>query len=236
MLLTTRAVVLRTVRHGEHTVVLKAWTRHAGLRAYLVRISRAKGITAAALQPLNRLELVVDEHPERDLHPVRELRVAEPYQRIHAEPVRGSVALFVQEVFVRVLRQEAADPELDDFVMRALEFLDTAEDIGQFPLTFLAGLGERLGIGPALPALGEDRFDLAEGRFTSQAREQGLLMGPPLSGALVAVLGAGFGGPSPPLPAKLRRELFDHLLLYFRLHVPGMGELRSPKVLHAVLH
>ena len=38
------------------------------------------------------------------------------------------------------------------------------------------------------------------------------------------------------LSTHVRKELLDQLLLYFRMHVEGFGQLRSPEVLHAVLN
>ena len=236
MLVSTHAVVLRTVRHADHAVVMKAWTRHAGLRAYLVRISNRMGITLAALQPLNRIELVAEELPERELHPVKELRVERPYRRIPVEPVRGAVLLFVQEMFVRTLRQESADLELDAFVHEVAEALDEVEDLRQFPLVFLLKLSGHLGFHPEPPSHGEDHFDMEEGRFTTSSIKHGHLLGPPFARSLGDLIGMGLREPPLMLSAAHRRGLLDHLLLYYRLHTEGMGELRSPAVLHEVLH
>ena len=236
MLNTTRAIVLKTIAHGDGTVILKAWTGHAGLRSYIVRISKRKGISAAALQPLNRVELVADERADRELQSVRELRVVRPYINVHRDPVRGATALFVQEVLHRVLRSEAADPSLDHFLHEAMEAMDTVEDLRCFPHVFLIQLSGHLGFMPELPGEGEDHFDLQEGCFHRADAPQGHTMGPVLSKAFVDLLGRDLvHSYSTVIPAAQRRELLDHLLLYFRLHVDGLGELRSPAVLHAAL-
>jgi len=55
--------------------------------------------------------------------------------------------------------------------------------------------------------------------------------------ALAYLLEVPIGGASDMvLPGDLRRRLLDQLLLYYRFHVEGLGELRSPAVLHQVLH
>ena len=59
MLQTTRAIVLRTIRHGDRGVVLKAFTEASGLRGYMVRTGGKGPSRMAALQPLARVELVV---------------------------------------------------------------------------------------------------------------------------------------------------------------------------------
>lgn len=236
MLHTTRAVVLRTFRHGDRTVVLKALTEAFGLRSYMVRSGGKGGAAAAALQPLSRLELVVSEHPERDMHTIRELRVERPYGALHTDPVRGTLALFVQEVLYRTLREESADAGLYAYVDELLEAMDTAADIRCFPLVFLLGLSAQLGFYPEGPAPGEDRFDLKEGHFTRDHVAHGHTLGPPLSGHLADLLKVDLGSMAQlEIPAAHRRELLDHLLLYYRLHVATSGELRSPAVLHQVL-
>lgn len=235
MLVTTRAIVLKTFRHGDRSVVMKAWTRRHGLRGYVVRIA-ARGGGMAALQGLGRVELVAAERSDRDLQTVRELRVERPYLRIPTEPLRASVALFVQEVLYRVLKQESADEDLDDFLHAALEALDQAPDLSHFPLVFLLRLSGHLGFLPEAPGPGEDHFDLREGHFMPQPGEPDHTLGPPLSTALAHLLQAQLDEPPPMrIPARQRHDLLDHLLLYYRLHLEGMGEMRSPAVLHQVL-
>ena len=237
MLQTTRAVVLKTIRHGDTSIILKAYTESSGLRSYVVRAGARKSSgRMAVLQPLNRVEIVATEDPDRDLNNVREIRVAEPYMKLPFDPLRGTIALFVQEVLYRVLKEGSADPELFEFVQRALHAMDQQEDLRHFPILFLLGMAAQLGFAPEPPQAGEDRFDLKEGYFTHGDAQHGHTMGPPLSTALArSVMADGFILPGNPLPLEVRRQLLDHLLLYFRLHVEGLGELRSPAVLHQVL-
>ncbi len=236
MLQTAHAIVLKTIRHGDHTVILKAWTTHAGVRSYMVRVGSKRGISAAALQPLNRVEIVAEERADADLHTVRELRVERPYRSLHREPVRAATALFVQEVLYRVLRAESTDQGLDIFLREALETIDTAPDLRCFPIVFLVQLSGHLGFFPEPPAEGHDHFDLQEGCFFPAGVPHGHTMAPPLSLAFSQLLDIDLGSLSQAtIAATQRRELLDHLLLYFRLHVDGLGELRSPAVLHDTL-
>lgn len=235
MLHTTRAIVLKTIRHSDHTLVLKALTEQLGVRSFLVRTGR-KGAATAALQPLNRLELVAVEKPEREMLAVRELRIAEPFQTVPFDAIRGALVLFVQEVLYRTLRGESADPELYGFVEEALGAMDRAPDVRHFPLVFLVRYSELLGFLPVAPGPGENWFDPREGVFLEHGRSHGHLLGPPLSTWIAELLPIGFEGMTDlAIPATQRRELLEHLLLYFRFHVDGLGELRSPAVLHEAL-
>jgi DNA repair protein RecO (recombination protein O) len=236
MLHTTEAIVLKTIRHGDRSVVMKCFTASHGMRSYVARISRTKSQGMAMFQPLNRLELVATEDPEKDLNNVREMRVARPYTRIPFDPVRGTLALFVQEVLYKILRGESSDPHLFEFVQHALEVMDTAPDVRNFPLVFLIRLSGHLGFLPEPPLDGEDHFDLKEGGFIHGSAPHGHAMGPPLSTALALLLDARLDDPTPVrIPLEHRRQLLERLLLYYRLHLEGMGELRSPAVLYQVL-
>jgi DNA repair protein RecO (recombination protein O) len=236
MLTTTRALVLRTIRHADHRLILKAFTEQYGLRSYVVRVGRKGGVSEAALQALTRVELVADERSDRDLLVLRDLRVERPYMRIPFDPVRAAVALFVQEVLVKLLRGEAADPQLYGFLEEAVEQLDTRADLAHYPLQFLLQLSAELGFMPEPPLPGEDRFDLKEGHFMRGGAQHGHTLGPPLSHALATLLEVPLDGlPQPRIPTAQRRDLLDHLLLYYRLHLEGMGEMRSPAVLNQVL-
>ncbi len=236
MLITTRAIMLRVIRHGDNKAVLKLWTEQAGLLSGLVRIGGKRGPTAAVLQPLGRLEVVLDEHPERDMHPVREVRVERPFLRLHQEPVRSAVALFVQEVLYRTMRTGGPDPGLTAFLYEALEVLDEAPQLAHFPLVLLLQLADHLGFHPVAPNLGEDRFDPVEGHFVQGGVRHGHTLDPDLSKALASLFEVPLTAlHTLSLPGHVRRTLLDHLLLYFRIHLEGMGELRSPAMLHQAL-
>ena len=244
MLHTTRAVVLRTIKHGDRTVVLKAYTELFGLRSYMVRSGGKGGVAPSALLPLSRVELVVTENTEREMHTVRELRVERPYTQLHVDAIRGTLALFTQELLYKVLREESEDPDLFAFVEEALEAMDTAPDVRCFPLVMLVHLSGHLGFYPEPPRQGEDRFDLKEGHFIKSAAQLsgpgaepgGHTLGPPLSALLAQLLQVNFRSMATiTIPSMQRRELLERLLLYCRLHVTGLGEMRSPAVLHQVL-
>ena len=236
MLHTTRAFVLKTIRHGDSTVVLKAYTETLGLRSFLVRVGKKGGVSQAALQPLNRIEIVAQEAPERDLLTVREVRVERPYTLVPFDPVRGTLALFVQEVLYRTVRGEAPDSDLFAFLDEVTTVMDTAPEVRNFPLVFLIRFSEQLGLLPSLPAPGEDHFDPVEGEFVASNERHGRTLGPPLSGIYASLLALPLSELNEVhIPASQRRELLDQQLLYLRLHMEGMGELRSPRVLHQVL-
>jgi DNA repair protein RecO (recombination protein O) len=232
---TTRAVVLRTVKHRDNALVLTAYTERFGTRSYLVRTGKRTGVKPAHLQPLDRLELVVTEDRDRELLTVRELRLLKPYLRVPVEPARGMLLLFAQEVLCRTLREESPDEALFAFVMHSLEQIDSGERLGQLPLFFLIRLAGHLGFLPEPPRKGEDHFDLMEGHFLRQAPDHGHYMNPRTTAAFATLLRETEEGTGALLAPEARKDLLEQLLVFFRLHVEGFGQLRSPAVLHTVL-
>ena len=236
MLHTTRAIVLRTFKHGDSAIILKAYTEAFGARSYIVRISKRSSAKPAHLQPLDRLELVVSESGEREMHTVREVRMERAYVGIAGDPVRGLLLLFAQEVFYRTLKEESPDESLFHFVQEILEEIDSGENLGMLPLLLLLRLAGHLGFLPEPPGPGEELFDLREGHFFSGVPGHGFYMDRNSSLALAELLKAGPSGTHIPLASELRKSLLEQLLDYFRLHVEGFGQLRSPAILHALLH
>ena len=236
MLHTTRGVVLRTFKHGDGSSVLKAYTEAFGARTYMVRNGKRGGAPTVRLQPLDRLELVVTEHRERDMHTVREVRLDKPYVGIPSDHARGLLLLFAQEVFYRTLREESSDPSLFAFVMSTLEDIDTGDNVGQQPLLILMRLAGHLGFLPELPKPEEDLFDLREGHFFHGVPPHGFCMDKSCTKAFAELILADGQGVEARLTSDARRDLLGQLLTYFRLHAEGFGQLRSPEVIHAILH
>ncbi len=236
MLHTTRAVVLRTFKHGDNTTIAKTYTEAFGARAYLVRTGKKGGAKPAHLQPLARVELVVTEGHDREMHAIREIRTENPYTGIAEDHLRGLLLLFAQEVFYRTLRTETPDKGLFNFVQQVLEQINKGEKTGNIPLLLLIGLARHLGFMPGPPMPGEDRFDMREGQFFQGEPHHAFCIDAPASEAFAMLLRAETHGADVQINPVLRKTLLDQLLTYFRLHVEGFGQLRSPEVLHAVLH
>lgn len=232
MFVSTRAIVLRSVRHKDRGAIVTLYTEHHGLRSYAARIGGRGGHAPALFGPLQRIVVVASERSDRDIHQLREVRIDQAFTNVGQDPVRGSVALFIQEVLLRTLRAETADAELFAFVQEALEELDGGDRTQHLPVNFLLGLCDRLGFAPTMEGTGSATwFDMEEGAFTPNEPAHPHAF----SGEAVQLLGDVLSGRHDSKHGHARKDLLDQLLLYFRLHVAGFGELRSPSVLKAVL-
>lgn len=217
--------------------MLKAFTEQFGARSYLVRMGAKGGTRPGLLEPLARLELVATDSADQGMQHLREVRADRPYLRLSTDPVRGALALFTQEVLHQGLGQHGPDPALFRSVLSALEVLDTEEEITYYPQFLLLQLALHMGFFPSAAEGDERWFDPIEGVFLSLPAPHVHGFDTEVSAGLQQMIDHWPLMPDAQvMSTATRRALLDGLLAFFRFHVPGFGELRSPAILHAVLH
>ena len=74
----TKAIILRTVKYGETSLIVTAYTELYGLQSYIVQGVRAStkkaGSKANYFQPAAILELIVSHHDLNNLQRIKEFR------------------------------------------------------------------------------------------------------------------------------------------------------------------
>jgi DNA repair protein RecO (recombination protein O) len=241
MYLSTRGIVFRQTRYSDSSLVVKILTEELGLQSYMVkgaRGPRAK-IKSGLFQPLSLLELVVSHNEKKDLHHIREARVAVPFFSIHNDIRKSSILLFLDELLVRSIQEESANAALFSFIYDHLVFLDRAPEApGSFHLLFAVHLTRFLGFFPQGEYVDEHTvFDLEEGHFSPErlpAHEN------QLRGALCRhfselIPALPSDAASLSIPPAARPDLLEALLRYYQLHLPLPGPFKSPAILHEVL-
>lgn len=168
----------------------------------------------------------------------REVRVLTPFLRIPLEMIRSAMALFVNELIYKSLKEEEANPELFGFLYTSVELLDNMPRIPvDFHLWFSVQFTRFLGFFPLNNYSDQERiFDLKEGLFRRGFPDHSHYLEFPLSHYLYRLTSAE---PAEALLLDIstihRREMIRKLIEYYRLHLPGFGDLRSPAVLEQVL-
>ncbi|MGK6350611.1 DNA repair protein RecO [Parapedobacter sp. DT-150] len=239
MLHKTRGIVLKSTNYSESSMVVQIFTEKFGLQSYLVngaRRPKAK-IGATILQPLHLLEMVVYHRGNTSLQRIAEARQMPSFQTIPYDIVKSTVVLFLDEMLYKSLRQQSADEPLFDYLFHAISWLDMSEKMPpNFHLLFLLKLSRYLGFGPALPKPGQSYFDLKDGVFCRSLPAHTMVLQPPHSGQLAALLAVSFEEVvSLRISSSDRRMLLTKIIDFYRLHVDNMGEIKSHDVLVEVL-
>lgn len=240
MLTATRGIVLHKTKYSDTSLIVKIFTEDFGLQSYLVQGSRSKKSKARAtlFQPLALLELEVAHREKSDLQRIRDLRPFHPYTSIPYDMVKSTTVLFINELLYKSLKAEAADGELFEFVVGALQWFDLCTDtVPDFHLLFLVRLSRYLGFYPQGNYTQQNTFfDLAEGSFRSTQPLTSLFLEGAESAYLWRLLGTKFEGLSAlRLPPQMRRKLLHALVDYYRVHIAGLAEIKSHQVLEAIV-
>ncbi len=238
MLSKTRGIVLRTMPYNDKSSIIYMYTENFGRRSYLVRWSQRKGglFSKALFMPFSVLDLEVIHWPKRELHQIKECRIDFPTNRIATDPVRSALAQFLAEVLFRGVQDTEPDQRLFDYLLHSIHLLETSDEgIPNFHLVFLLGLPHYLGIFPNLESYQEDSyFDLREGVFTSIEPSHPFYLNRQESAFFHKLLRISYENMV--LYAFSRKErvrILQHIMSYYRLHLPNFSEIKSLEVLQA---
>lgn len=239
MLLKTRGIFLQKVNYSETSLIVRVYTEEAGLQSYLLKGARGKKsrIEANTLQHLALLDMEVYHRANANLQKVKELRISKPFETLPYDIRKSTVLLFLNELLLKVLKEEEASPGLFGFIFDAVCVLDAAQEhIQSFHLIFMLQLSKYLGFSPQEISGPPAFFDMIEGVFTQQQPEHAHFVSGELSGLLALGKHYSIHNYSEfKIDRRARNELLDKLIEFYRLHIPGMGEMKSLEVLRTIL-
>jgi DNA repair protein RecO (recombination protein O) len=246
---TTKAIILRTVKYGETSLVVTAFTELFGVQTYMVNGVRSSkpGAKANLFQPAALLEMVVYHHENKSMQRIREFRWAYLYEHILSNVIKNSVALYMVELLHKCLKQPEPNPELFGFCEDALLQLDMADNTvtANFPLFFSLHLPHFFGFKPQ-PVLSDGDtfsetdmvyFDLREGYFERQQPAHPHF----IEGASAQTTAQLLKVLHPQelevfqLNHGLRRKLLVAYHDFYTLHISDFGQLKTMLVMQAVL-
>ena len=240
MLHKTRGIVFKTTDYGESSVIVQVFTEKFGLQSYIVngaKKPKAK-IARNMLQPLHLLDMVVYYKNTGNVQRIKELKNSPQLLTIPYDVIKSSLAMFLNEVLYKAVRQQSADENLFGFVFSAIEWLDhQTEGLANFHLLFLVQLTRYLGFYPdRYLATDADYFDLKNGVFCRYKPDSVLFLSPPHAQNFNKLLQCSFeNSPQVKISNDDRRYLIQKLLEYYALHIEGFGNIKSHMVLEEVL-
>jgi DNA repair protein RecO (recombination protein O) len=235
----TAGIVLHSTRYAENALILKIYTREQGLVSCIYNASKKKGGKQSSLfQPLTLIDTVLTSSGKGDLKRISEVQALLPYTDIPFNVIKGSIALFLNEMLYRCLRESHPDEEMFDFIKDSMLILDlSTEKYTDFHLCFLIRLSRYLGFYPQGNwSVSSSFFDLQEGVFNAKTPPHANYLEGGTAQSLNSLISSTYETISSVNISKDRRkELLSALITYYRLHIVSMGEIRSHHVLEEVL-
>lgn len=239
MLHKTKGIVLHHIGYSETSIIARIYTELFGLQSYLVKgvRSRKSGMRSSYFQPLTMLDMVVYHREKRELQHIREAEVAEPFSSIASDIRKSTLALFLSEVLYKSIQAGEANTELFHFMENSFRYLEQQDSgVEYFHLHFLLKLSLHLGFYPNGMQDGEARyFDLREGRFSPVIPSHPDYLDESLSHDFSRVSNCHAGDlPGLAMSRSRRQELLNALIIYYQIHLNGLGTIRSAEILREV--
>ncbi len=239
MQVTTRAIVLSSIKYGDTSLIVKMFTASDGLRTYLLKgiLKTKKGkLKIAYFQPLTQLEIVAVHRNKGSMERLQEVRVAYPYESLHTDVVKNALAFFLAEMMSNSIQEEERNEGLFRFLEAAFQWVDHNRQIENFHLYFLLEVTKYLGFYPDMSPPRSEYFDLQDGQFTSRPSPNPMITGEELR-LFEALLGTNFDAiHTIRISKKERQAVLDKIVLYFELHLHGFRKPRSLEVLNEVFN
>ncbi|MBI1221387.1 MAG: DNA repair protein RecO [Bacteroidetes bacterium] len=239
MQIRSRGIVIHSLKYGETSLIVRIFTREAGLQSFLVKGVRSQkgAIRPSHLMPLNLLEMEFSIRQNKQLQTLKEIKCDPVLFELHHHPAKRSIALFVTELLNRSLREEGKNEELFDFIDGTLQILDLQRDgLSLFPHYFSLKLTRYLGFVPDSDFEEGRCLDLLEGCYLPVAKAGPHFMNEVNSSLSNRLLKNTFDECATwSVRPEVRRALLEDILRYYRLHLDHFKDLQSHDILREVL-
>lgn len=218
----TNGIVFRLTNYGETSIIVNIFTGAFGLQSYIVNGVRGKSkkTTLALYQPLTLLELVVYHRENASIMRIKDVKCIHPYQNLSIDFRKSTIALFLNEVINRVIKEQSHADDLCEFLIQSFTSLDLLQNNTEnFHLIFLVRLSQHLGFRPSEVA------ELSGGWMADKQEEE------ILSKLLIATYTDAIT-----MTNVQRKNILDMLLRFYVLHSENFGELKSLEVVREIIH
>lgn len=233
MLVKTSAIVISALRYQEKSLIVKCFTREAGLKSYFVR-NAFSGKTAqkiAYFQPMTLLEIEAVHKNKGTLENFREVRLAAHYSSINTDVVKSAIILFIAEILHHSIREEEKNEDLYAFLETALHWLDHHDEVANFHLILLLETTKFLGFYPETSNI-DAFFEMTEGIFIPY---HGIsCLSETETHLFKRLIGLKFGHDQKMFSGNERQILLKILLDYYGVHLEGFKKPKSLEVLGEV--
>lgn len=239
MLIKTKGIVLHRSAYNDRYCIVHLYTEGYGRLGVLQPIGRTRRSGyKSLLSPLSEVELVGELKKGKQLVSIVELRLYRPNYAIQQQPIKCSQAIFISELLYRVLTEDFADESTYRFVSESLYILHCIErGLANFYLCFTYQLLHYLAIEPTIDELNlcaTKWFDLGEARFTSTPHVSSQAIPPSLCPAMCRFVRMRYDTMHRFRYSRHERAtIIDYLLLYYRLHLPHFGQIKSLEILRS---
>jgi DNA repair protein RecO (recombination protein O) len=237
----TKALVLRTVKYGETSMIVTLFTQLYGLQSYMVNGVRtgSKGYAKAVyFQPGALLDVVVYHNELKNLQRIKEYKWDYLYEHIFSDVFKNAVSVFMVELLSKCLKEPEPNNELYDFVEDAFIHLDKSDaaTTANFPIYFAIHLAVFFGFRISDEHVNGSFLDLQEGIFTDTQPHHPYYLEENEAACIAGFLKALH--PQDLTDIKMNREARRKIIAaienFYALHISEFGTMKTLPVLREI--
>jgi len=239
MIISSKAIVLKHYKFSDNSIICKIYTEELGIKSYLINNLRSKKAQnkIALYQPLTLLDLIIYNNEKKQLQHIKEASCSEPLMTVHHQVYKSSIALFIAEVLLKTIKEEEANAAQFAFVKHFIKILDNEQkDYADFHLIFMLHFTQYLGFYPKVESYKPDSyFDMIEGKFLINRPLHATFIDTNLALYFYSLLNADYANSNTlKLNGKLRQLLLEKIIMFYKTHLEGIGNIHSTEVLKMV--
>ena len=236
MNISSRAIVLNKTKYSESSVIVKVFTREAGVQSFILKgaFSKKNRGRLALLENLSLIDITFDDRHD-GIKYLSDITLHHPYSLIPFDMVRRSLFIFYNEILYKVLVDASADHELYDFVEHSLLELDEESTrLTDVHLRFLLHFSKILGFSPSDNFSDFNcHFHIEESAFTHDYFDYPDYLSREASAYFSDLMHKDDQTDLP--PKEVRNELLHGLIRYFEKHNEQIRRIESVPILTELL-
>ncbi len=235
MLTNSTAIVLHSFMFSDTKMIAEILSETEGRISCVVKIPRTKSSKSPKnlFQPLSILDLSLEKKPSQQLATVKEAHLTLAYSSIPFDARKLSIAFFIAEFLKTATRNGQSDPLMFRFIRESLLWLDNATtNFTNFHLAFLIRMTRFIGIFPNLDNYtSESRFDLENGHFAKRGSGKTFLSVKETT-IMHKLMRINYSNMHLfRMSRSERNRCLDTIAAFYRIHLPGFGELKTLDIL-----
>lgn len=230
MITQTEAIVLKTIKYGDSSHIVKVYTQDYGILSLIAASGGRKGKkTKSYFSALNVISVIIYYKEKQNLHRLKEVSYHNKNIEIGNHVGISAIKFFLAEVLNKLIAEEEINLDLYSFLKTKIDELNqTKSGLKYFHINFLFELSEYLGIKPNFCEKGQ-YFDLRDASIVSQLPFHGEY----IEGDKLQLLKNYFCD-SVEINKREISEILDVLISFYNIHLGGLDNIKSREVMEVV--
>lgn len=234
MLRKTKAVVLKSLKYSESSIICHCYTEQFGRLSFMVSgvSGKRSKFKLNFFQSLNFIEIDIYYKEKQDLHRLKDIKIIRNAYSFQVDFVKNAVSLFLSELLYKTLKEHTGNEPLFNFLFYSLSIFDEMEDgKANFHLLFLLELSKYYGFYPQKTDANQvGYFNYGTGSFSSSSHSHTATR--EISLYINQFLESNFEQlQTIKLNKELRSKVLETILNLYKYHLEGIQELESVAVL-----